>query len=420
LGGRVTTPMYTFGVPPTPRLPRPDDAPDGEDGDARVTLRLDLRHAVRAIATRGAYVTPRGDRVTTIDPVYVIGDTEPLGWDVRALAPGAPQQLRDPDGDGVYETTLVFRTDYTRPRFAGGGAVWARRAPLEGVPMLEADPLWSALWRLSLEELTQLVRADGALSAGAKWPGVWTRDVALASVLSLALVAPDAVRRSLLAKVDASGRIIQDTGTGGSWPVSSDRMTWALAAWEVYAATGDRDWLAQAAAIIRRSAEADAHVVRDPATGRMHGETSFLDWREQSYPRWMTPADIYQSQALGTNAVHYGARQVLARMQRALGAADSAQWRIVAESLGRAIGSAFETPDGRWGAFRIGRLRETLDTRRRACRRSIAGSPTFRTITTALPGRSSPRMPRGRPRRPGTTRRCAPVWRRSRGRRRCS
>ena len=41
------------------------------------------------------------------------------------------------------------------------------------------------------------------------------------------------------------------------------------------------------------------------------GESSFLDWREQTYPRWMQPADIYSSQALGTNAVHFRTYQIL-------------------------------------------------------------------------------------------------------------
>lgn len=371
-GGRVETPTYAFGVPPVPRLQRPEDAPDGDDGEARVTFRLDLRAAVAAITSRGAYVTPLGDRVTTLDPVYVIGDSDPLVWDVRALRPGVPAQLLDPDGDGIYETTLVFRTEYTRPRAPGGGARWMRSAPLDTWPALMADPLWTALWRLSLEELTQLVRPDGALAAGAKWPGVWTRDVALASVLSLAFVAPDAVRRSLLAKVDASGRIIQDTGTGGSWPISSDRMTWALAAWELYGATGDRAWLAQAAAIIRRSAEADRHAVRDPATGLMHGETSFLDWREQSYARWLEPADIYQAKALGTNAVHAGARRVLGRMLAELGDADHQRWQAEADTLEQAMAAAFTTPLGTWGAYRTGRLAESLDDRHDALGTALA------------------------------------------------
>ncbi|MCE2941388.1 MAG: glycogen debranching protein [Gemmatimonadetes bacterium] len=364
--GRVETPTYRFGVPPVPRLPRPDDAPEGEDGPASVTLRLDLRAARRALADEGRYVTPLGDTVTSLEPVFVIGDTEPLVWDVRALRPGAAQQLHDPDGDGIYEVTLPFRTEYTRPRAPGGGAVWARSVALDGWPTLSADPLWTALWRLSLEELTQLVRPDGALSAGAKWPGVWTRDVALSSLLSLALVAPDAVRRSLEAKVDTSGRIIQDTGTGGSWPISSDRMTWALAAWELYGATGDRAWLRRAHDVLRRSVQADRHAVLDATDGLMHGETSFLDWREQSYARWLEPADIYQSKALGTNAVHHGALGILARMARELGEPQADAWAAAAEALGVAMRRAFEAGGGRLGAYRTGRLAMSLDDRRDA------------------------------------------------------
>ncbi|HAQ19743.1 MAG TPA: hypothetical protein DCR40_11000 [Prolixibacteraceae bacterium] len=40
-----------------------------------------------------------------------------------------------------------------------------------------------------------------------------------------------------------NGHIIQDTGTGGAWPVSSNRVVWAMAAWEIYTYTGDRNWL---------------------------------------------------------------------------------------------------------------------------------------------------------------------------------
>ena len=162
--------------------------------------------------------------------------------------------------------------------------------------------------------------------------GVWTRDVSYSSVLALAIVAPDAVRKSLVAKVDSAGRIIQDTGTGGSWPVSTDRMTWALAAWELYAVTGDRDWLRRAYDVIRRSAEADLHAIVDPETGLALGETSFMDWREQSYPRWMEPRDIARSAAIGTNTVHYATYRILAEMAEALGE-PSTRWRETADRL---------------------------------------------------------------------------------------
>jgi hypothetical protein len=362
--GVVATTPYVFGVPPTPRRPRPTDAAEGEDGDARVTFRLDLRAAKRAIATTGRYRTPTGAVVTSLDPVYVVGDTDPLVWDVRALAPGAAQQLRDPDGDGVYETTLVFRTQYTRPLASNGAAQWSRTASVSAFPSIETpQPLWDALWRMSHEELTELRRPDGALAAGAKWPGVWTRDVSFASLLSLAIIVPDAVKTSLLAKVDSSGRIIQDTGTGGSWPISTDRMTWALAAWEVYAATGDRPWLERAYAILERSVVADRHAAVDASTGLMLGESSFLDWREQSYPAWMQPADIFQSMALGTNAVHVGAYRVGGEMARALGR-DPSRWDAWRDSTASAMNRVlWSARDQRYAQFRYGRLAPSLSRR---------------------------------------------------------
>ncbi|MBI5601541.1 MAG: glycogen debranching protein [Gemmatimonadetes bacterium] len=356
-GGAVATPLYAFAVPPQPFLPRAEDSAEGEDAAARVTIRLDLRAVRRAIAERGYYDPPLGARVRAIEPVFVIGDTDPLVWDVRQLKPGAPQELTDRDGDGIYEATLSFRPEYLRPLSADGRAIWSRRVDLSAYPaMTSPHVLADALYRLSLEELHELRRSDGALAAGAKWPGVWTRDVALSTVLALAFVAPDAARTSLMMKVDSAGRIIQDTGTGGSWPISTDRMTWALAAWEVYAMTGDHDWLRQAYDIIRRSAEADRHAAFDARTGLMRGESSFLDWREQSYPRWMQPADIYQSEALGTNAVHYGAFRVLGAMARALGES-SAVWDARAGAVRSGMAATLWQPALGWHAqFRYGRV----------------------------------------------------------------
>jgi hypothetical protein len=356
-GGMMVTPLYAFGVPPAPTLPRPEDANEGEDGVARLTIRLDLRSVKKSIADQGFYDPPLGARVRSLESVFVIGDTDPLVWDARLLKPGMAQQLTDPDGDGIYEVTLSFRTEYLRPLAPDGRALWARRLDLSAYPSLSSpQPLLDALYRLSLEELTELRRPDGALAAGAKWPGVWTRDVALSTVLALAFVTPDAARTSLMMKVDSAGRIIQDTGTGGSWPISTDRMTWALAAWEVYAMTGDHGWLRQSYDIIRRSAEADRHAAFDARTGLMRGESSFLDWREQSYPRWMQPADIYQSEALGTNAVHHGAYRVLAAMARALGE-PSGVWDARADSVRAGMSRYLWQEALGWHAqFRYGRI----------------------------------------------------------------
>lgn len=358
-GGRMVTPLYRFGVESAPPPPTPEQSASSEDGIARLTFRVDLRHVLRSLRERGWYDPPLGKRIARgeLAHVYVLGDPAPLTWEYGKLRPGSPLELTDADSNGIYEGTVEIPTEYARPRAADGRALWARRLDLSAFPALESSQrLQDALYRLSLEELLELVRPDGAFSAGAKWEGVWTRDVALSAILSLAIIAPDATRKSLMAKVDASGRIIQDTGTGGSWPVSSDRMVWALAAWELYAATGDRDWLRQAYGIIRRSAEADLHAVRDATTGLFNGESSFLDWREQSYPRWMQPADIYRSQNLGTNVVHFGAYRVLADMSRALGE-PSAHWDAIADSIAAGMTRDLWQPDRGWYAqFRYGRI----------------------------------------------------------------
>ena len=364
--GRMVTRLYVFGDDREPAPPTPESAPTSEDGTARVTFRLDLRHVLEALRTRGYYDPPLGRRIARgqLQHVYVIGEPSPLTWDLSALRAGSPLELTDPDGDGIYTGTVPLETQYTRPKDATGRAIWARHADLSAFPTVTSSQrLEDALYRLSLEELTQLVRPDSALSAGAKWPGVWTRDISLSTILSLAIVAPDAARKSLMVKVDSLGRIIQDTGTGGSWPVSSDRMVWALAAWEVYAATGDTSWLRRSYGIIRRSAEADLHAVRDPGTGLFRGESSFMDWREQSYPRWMQPADIYTSENLGTNVEHYAAYRILARMARALGEPD-ARWDGIAATIRIGLGRYLWQPDRGWFAeYRYGRTYLTRSPR---------------------------------------------------------
>jgi hypothetical protein len=373
--GAIVSPVYVFGREQPPVVPTPEDFATSEEGVAQVTIRLDLRQVLRSFAETGSYDPPEGPPIRREDfgAVYAIGDVEPLSWDVRGLRPGVAAQLTDPDGDGIYTATLAIEAQYTRPRAADGRAIWARRADVSAFPQLTSpQPLLDALYRMSLEELTQLVRDDGALAAGAKWPGVWTRDVAFASVLGVAIVAPDAVRKSLMAKVDSAGRIIQDTGTGGSWPNSTDRMAWALAAWEVYAVTGDRDWLRRAYDIIRRSAQADRHAIFDAETGLAMGETSFMDWREQSYPRWMEPRDIARSQAVGTNAVHYATYVILADMARALGE-PAAEWTATADRLRGSINTHLWQPQaGYYATFRYGRAYQALEGRSDALGEALA------------------------------------------------
>jgi hypothetical protein len=358
--GKVTTPVYQFGRVDAPRTPAPGDAPAvSEEGTAQVTFRLDMRPVLASFRARGAYDPPNGPRIRAREfkGVYIVGNAEPLTWDFSVLEPGSRFQLTDPNRDGIYTVTLPFESIYTRPADDSGRAVWVRKRNIARFPdLVSSQRLIDALYRMSLEELVELRRDDGALMGGAKWEGIWTRDVSWGAMLAFAPIAPDEVRRSLMVKVDSSGRIIQDMGTGGSWPVSTDRMAWALAAWELYAVTGDRDWVRQSYDIVRRSAEADLAVAFDAETGLFRGESSFLDWREQSYPSWMDPKDIYQSESLGTNALHHGTYRVLGRMATALGESP-ARWDSLATRVRQGMNAHLWQPDrGYYGQFRYGRV----------------------------------------------------------------
>lgn len=196
-------------------------------------------------------------------------------------------------------------------------AHWTLKRDISHLPQYTSSLIIdNALYNMSLEESELAIEADSTYRTGVYWGGVWTRDVSYSILHSLAQLCPEVSMKSLLAKINQNNRIIQDTGTGGAWPCSTDRTTWVLAAWECYLVTGSKEWLDRIFPVIKNTLEDDHLVAYDPQTQLMRGETSWLDWREQEYPLWMQPADIYQSECMGTTAVHYRSLQILAEICR--------------------------------------------------------------------------------------------------------
>ena len=201
-------------------------------------------------------------------------------------------------------------------------------------------PVLGAMYNLAIKELHDDINPDGHMLAGANWSTVWTRDIAYAVALGAAVAAPEPCRASLDSRVK-HGVVMQDTGTGGGWPVSTDRVAWALGVWALFKVTGDRAWLEHCANVLQATLEQDAAVL-PPNRILRSGETSFIDWREQSYPDWMTPADIGASYAFGTNVLHYICRQILARMLHLLGRKKEAKpYEEQAAALATAIRDSF-------------------------------------------------------------------------------
>nr|MDE6196903.1 hypothetical protein [Muribaculaceae bacterium] len=234
---------------------------------------------------------------------------------------------------------------------------WTRKNDLSAYPRLTTpNRLHTAIYNMGLDEMVNAVEPDTTLRTGKEWAGVWTRDVSYSILLSMAYLQPEASRISLMKKVRPDGVIIQDTGSGGAWPVSSDREIWTLAAYEVYKVTGDRSWLRYIYPVIKKSLADDALTVSTEG-GLVKGETSFIDWREQSYPRWMQSADIYNSEALGTTIVHIQAIRTLADIAEELGhKKEAAGYRAEADRMAEAVNRLLWLDDkGYYAMYNYGR-----------------------------------------------------------------
>lgn len=237
-------------------------------------------------------------------------------------------------------------------RFAvsGGGGPDRQRTVAEanGRPRLRThNPLFDGLFALALEEASEdsVSRIqDGAFNdgnpiacecfeTGAKWHYVWTRDLSYAVDLGLAALDPNRARASLLFKqsgvraellregVGDVHVVAQDTGSGGSWPVSTDRVVWIHAVSDTLKSlprADAADFRAQVYRVATDTMIQDRDYAYDPLVGLYRGETSFLDWREQNYPPW-TANDtrfIAESFALSTNVLHYVALRDTAALAR--------------------------------------------------------------------------------------------------------
>jgi hypothetical protein len=355
--GEGQSPVYTFGQTEDRKVPDPGTY---LSPNTRYTFRVDLSPVIQQFEEKGFYSAYDGSTIARSEfkGIYIAGGSEPMTWDFVNLE-NRGLQMKDPDGDNIYEITLVLNPFNES---MNADKEWTLQNTIDGYPQFSSDiPLVDALYNLSLDETKMLKVSDGTFRTGAKWEGVWTRDVSYSILLAYALIEPEVAKTSLRRKVKRN-RIIQDTGSGGAWPVSSDRTTWALAAWEIFKTTGDQAWLEEAFEIIKNSVADDQKTLAS-TTGMYKGESSFLDWREQTYPKWMDNRDIYVSENLGTNAVHFQTYQILAEMADLLGQ-PSEEYRSIAQQISNGINEfMWMNNEGFYGQFIYGRHYQHLSPR---------------------------------------------------------
>lgn len=270
--------------------------------------------------------------VTGVREEQAVFSVAKLADPLRSYAQSSTQDLRDPGNNYVTVTEQEGQ-----PRVRSGSIAF--------------DALFALAVQETKDDSVSQISDDnyngGAPTAcdcfqtGAKWPYVWTRDLSYATHLGLAMLDPQRARNSLLFKVsgyrdgmaaptgtgnDGEARqIVQDTGTGGSWPASTDRVTWALGASAVLATlpsdTERAEFAAVALEALSNTLENDRLAAYDSVDGLYRGEQSFLDWRDQTYAGWIVKdiAALASSKSLSTNVVHYLALTEAAQLANAAG-----------------------------------------------------------------------------------------------------
>lgn len=249
-----------------------------------------------------------------------------------------------------------------------------------GSVLVSKNPLFDAAFALSQQERQQNSVSEitdwgfndqqalpcPCFETGAKWHYVWTRDLSYALDLGLGALDPlrgqtslqfktSQVRPELIARgVENTEVALQDTGSGGSWPVSSDRVVWILAASGLTAQDPDGasnqvagdSWKKTWYNIARNTIVQDRAYIFDQRLGLYRGETSFLDWREQSYPSWTAKDTLFlaESFSLSTNVLHYVALSRAAEAAKTLEPARAAELQQWAQALKQAINSWFWLP----------------------------------------------------------------------------
>ncbi len=331
--------------------------------NTKVRFKVDFSPVLKSFREKGFYECVTGEKIykNEFKRLCVAGAIEPLSWDFENLH-GKGLQLSDADNDGIFEADIVLN-QYDPSKLTA--REWKLKNPVAGYPQLRTGSvLIDALYNMSLDETKENIEKDGTFRTGKEWAGVWTRDLSYSILLGIAAIEPQICKASLMRKVKRK-RIIQDTGTGGAWPVSSDREIWAVAAFEVYKVTGDTAWLKQIQEIIKNSLEDDQKTIVDTRTGLMRGESSFLDWRKQTYPEWMNASDIYSSLNLGTNAAHYQACRNLSEISYLLKMeADGKKYADIALKIKEAINKNLWLKDkGYYAQYIYGREFQSLSPR---------------------------------------------------------
>ncbi|MBR5685997.1 MAG: hypothetical protein IKX18_07600 [Muribaculaceae bacterium] len=189
------------------------------------------------------------------------------------------------------------------------GQPWRQRKKVPAqMPEYKSDqPLVDVLYAMSTERISDAVDDSGQFHVTHNISRLYC-----SVYLSLAALKPQQSMATLRSLVDRDTIIMQREG---QWPVVSDHIGWATAAWEVYKITGNRQWLAFSKRAIEKTLSINEQVLLDHGTGLIHG-AGYTTSKPLGVRRmtWMGYNDMFACMSLGNNILTAHAYAILSAM----------------------------------------------------------------------------------------------------------
>jgi len=206
------------------------------------------------------------------------------------------------------------------------------------------QPLIDVLYSLAIKEISDSVSSD---------------NLPYTTYLSLAALSPSKalqILKTSIKETHTGPEIAQPDGIGGAWPVTTDRISWAMAIWEIYKSTGDKSILGYALPALENTLNCDMRAVWNDSHKLMHGAITAPGSPTSYYPQWMSPVDIYESMSLGTNVMFAHAFKVRDMMINELPDSDfKPMWVGVDKEISNSINTSLWIPkSGVYGQYLYG------------------------------------------------------------------
>ncbi len=270
----------------------------------KLILQVDMRAQEDSLRAKGYFVAARRDTIyaDSFNGVWAVIDDPSYTQDFKTLGEHPELKLQPTHVKGIYELALALGS---RKPAVKSKKRWQIKQLPAGYPVVHTGAkLVDALYNMATSTIHRNKVNGNYVKRNSS-----VNDITYPITLSLACLDPEAAMTSLKMVVK-DGRISHES-KGELWPVVSDDISWASAAWETYCVTGNKEWLRYAYDVVRQSIEQDYETNFDEYERLMHGGTWYSLTGNLYYPSWMQLTHIYESMSLTNNAQYAHAFEIL-------------------------------------------------------------------------------------------------------------